>query len=88
MSLSVTSDRIKGSLLNAHNESSPGPLMYLIVGPYSSNGKIHQSTIYFVKISYVRFLWSIYIVIWCPNIMVWNYFSVSNIINSTISVVV
>ena len=68
--------------------SLSGPFVFLFMGMYYSYKIIQCSTIYVVKLSYVRFLWSVYLVIRCPNIMVRNYFRVSTIIDSSRSVVV
>ena len=68
--------------------SLSGTFIYLILGPYYSNISCQRRTISVVILSNVIFLWSVYTIIQCPNIMVRNHFRVSAIINGSCSVVV
>ena len=75
-----------GSLLKYNTASLSVPLIYLKVGQYYHNSKSQISNIFILKFLYVRFLWSIYMVIECPNRMVWNYLRVYTILNRSLSV--
>ena len=88
MLLYFMSELINVSLLKASDESLSGPLIYFILGPYSSNIRCQRSTLSVVKLSNVRFLWSIYTVIICPKRILRNSFNVFTILNSYPYVVV
>ena len=76
ISLSVMSKLINVSLIKEPTATLSGPFIYLIMDPYYFKGKNQRSTIYFVKLLHMIFVWSTYTVIWCTNIMVRNYFRV------------
>ena len=88
MLLSSKSELINDSLLKSYDASLSDPFIYFISGPYSSNMRFQRSTLSVVKFSNVRFLWSVYTVIWSPKIIVRKYFNFSTILNSYLSVVV
>ena len=75
-------ESINVNLLKTPAMSLSGPVIYIIPGPYSPNSRHQRSTIFVVKFSKVRFLWSGYTVIQRTKIMVWNYSKVSTLINS------
>ena len=87
MSISVMSDLINIILIRAYTSSLPVPFIYLISGLYYSKKLLSQHS-FCCKILVHDILCSIYTVIRCPNIIVWNYFIVSNILNSYIYLVV
>ena len=61
--------------------------MHFIVGPYYSISKRQRRTLSVIKFLFVIFLWSVYTVIRCTIIMIRNYFRVSTILRSSLSVV-
>ena len=67
MLLSFTSKVIKRILFKVSNVSLISPLICLRVGPYYSNINLQWSTLSVVNWLNVRFLWSVYNIIWCPN---------------------
>ena len=87
MLLSVMYDLINVTILEEFCASLPVSYIYLIVGVYYSNRKLHISTLSIVKLLYMIFLWYIYTVILCTDKMLHNYFRVSTILNSYLSVV-
>ena len=88
MSLSFTSELINGSPLKPYAASLSFPLIYFISGPYYSNIRRQHSTLSVVKFSNMRFLWSVYTVIWFHKRIVQNCFKVSTILNRSIFLVV
>ena len=86
--LSGTPESITITLYKPHNASLSGPFKNSFVESYYSNMRCQRSTLSVVNVLYVRFLWSVYTVILCPNRMVHNYFRVSNILKIYLSVVV
>ena len=88
MLMSFPSELISGSLIKMSTVSLSYPFIYLIVGAYSSNSRRQRSTFSALKLSSVRFLWSIYTFIRCPKRIIWNYYRVSAILNSYCYIVV
>ena len=78
-------------VINRCRLTRPGFPPYVdIVGTpiLAPKSKCLQTAVYVMKLSYVRFLWSIYTIIWCSYRMSWNYFWVYNILNIFIYVVI
>ena len=63
MLLSVTSELINRSLINAYAVSLSGNVIYVIVGPYSSNRSHQSSTLSIVKLFYTKF-YGLYIILY------------------------
>ena len=63
MLLSVTSELINRSLINAYAVSLSGNVIYVIVGPYSSNRSHQSSTLSIVKLFYTKF-YDLYIILY------------------------
>ena len=62
------------------------PRIFSISELYYSSMNLHCNTLLLLKYSYVRFLWSVYILRFLPNKIVQNYFRVYTMIRSSFSI--